>query len=149
MDRGRPVPLTRRLAARVFFVAAIAVQLFFVIRGYRDPHKHFAFQPFNESSTWRADIYRVLPDGRRVSVRDGWFGYRWGDLVRARGLGSPWTKRHADYGIAATLDLLQKALDWVATHTPRDPETVRLEADVVYERNRHGEVTVRLTSRPR
>ena len=74
-----PTIHVRRLAARVFFVGAIAVQLFFVVRGYRDPHKHFAFQPFNESSTWRAEIYRVLAGGRRVSLRDGWAGYRWAE----------------------------------------------------------------------
>jgi len=137
------------MLSRLFFVAVIVAQVWFVIRGYRDPHKHFAFQPFNESSTWSADIVRVLPDGRRVSIRDGWHGYRWPDLVRARGLAWPWSKNHADSGIASTLDFLQKALDWVATHTPRDHEAVRLEADIVYSRNRGDEVKVRLVSRDR
>src|SRR5262245_29589402 len=92
----------RAIAARVFFFTVIAAQSWFVIRGYRDPHKHFAFQPFSESSTWRAEIVRVLRDGRRVSIRGGWEGYRWEQLVRGRGLDWPWTKHNADYGVAAT-----------------------------------------------
>ena len=140
---------TRAIAARLCFVTVVAGQVALVIAGYHDPHRRFAFQPFNESSTWRAEIVRVLPDGRRLSIRDGWHGYRWEELVRARGLGHPWSKQHASYGVDATLDLLGQALDYVATHTPRDRETVRLEAQVVHERNRHGEVRTTLVSRDR
>lgn len=139
----------RGIAARVFFVAVIVTQVWLVVRGYGDPHRRFAFQPFSESSTWRAEIVRVLRDGRRLSIRDGWHGYRWEQMVRTRGLGRPWGKHPAEYGIASTLDFLGKALDWVAVHTPRDRETVRLEARVVYERNRHGEVETVLVSRDR
>jgi hypothetical protein len=144
------VPATARaIAARVVFATVVIGQTALLIRGYGDPHRRFAFQPFNESSTWRAEIVRVLPDGRRVSVRDGWHGYRWEELVRARGLGRPWGKQQAAYGVDATLDFLQRALDWVATHTPRDRETVRLEAEVIHERNRGGERRTTLTSRDR
>lgn len=139
----------RGIAARVFFVTAVVVQIYFVIRGYWDPHKHFSFQPFNESSTWRAEIFRVMPDGSRRSIRHGWEGYRWGDLVRERGLGHPWVMHHADSGAGSTIDFLQSALDWVADHTPRDRVTVRLEADVVYNLNRRGEVYTYLRSRDR
>jgi hypothetical protein len=139
----------RRIAAQIFFVAVVVTQLYFVVRGYWDPHKHFAFQPFNESSTWRAEIVRVLPDGRRVSIRHGWHGYRWEELVRERGLGAPWHMQHADSGVGSTVDFLQRALDWVADHTPRDRETVRFEAVVTYNLNRRGEVDTHLRSRDR
>lgn len=138
----------RGAAARLVFATVILGQAWFVVAGYRDPHRRFAFQPFNESSTWRADIVRVLRDGRRVSIRDGWDGYRWEELVRGP-LARPWHKQHASYGVAATLDFLGEALDYVAAHTPRDREAVRLEARVVFERNRHGEQTTTLSSRER
>ena len=60
---------------RLLFVAVVVLQLYFIHRGYDDPHKHFAFQPFNESDKWKAKIVRVTADGRRISVRKPWFGY--------------------------------------------------------------------------
>jgi hypothetical protein len=138
----------RRLARRVVFVAVVATQITFVVAGYRDPHRHFAFQPFNESSTWRADVVRVLADGRRVSIREPWHGYRWEELVRGP-LARPWVKQQAKYGVDSTLAFLAAALDYVATHTPRDAETVRLEARVISERNRGGETATTLVSRDR
>ncbi|MDP9189677.1 MAG: hypothetical protein M3O25_10555, partial [Actinomycetota bacterium] len=70
-------------------VAVVVVQLGFVARGYWSDHKEFAFQMFPESSTWRADVIRVTADGRRVPVERSWSGYRWDEMVRARGLRYP------------------------------------------------------------
>lgn len=65
------------------FVAAVLLgQAALLVRGYSDPHKLFAFQPFNESSTWRADVVRVTVDGRRIPIEHEWpGGYRWDELV--------------------------------------------------------------------
>ena len=107
----------------------LAVQVGFAMNGYRDPHKFFAFQPFNESSTWRADIVRVTSSGERVPIDGGWAGYTWNELVDMSALQGPSGTRHAYMGVGATIDFLDEALDWVATHTPDDRETRYLEAD--------------------
>ena len=79
-------PRWRRRLVAGFIIAVLTVQLGFAINGYRDPHKFFAFQPFNESSTWQADIVRVTWDGERGADRR-----RMGriQLGRARRHGSP------------------------------------------------------------
>ena len=123
-----------RLAAACFLVA-VAGQVAFALNGYRDPHKFFAFQPFNESSTWQADIVRVTRDGERVPVDEPWSGYDWNDLVDMSALQNPGGLRHAYMGVDATLDFLDEALDWVAANTPADRETRYLEATVTYHRN--------------
>lgn len=125
-----------RRALRVLTIAGVwSLQLGFVVAAYDNPQKHFGYQPFSESSTWEATIVRVLRDGRRVDVRDGW-SYEWGAMVRGRGLDRPWHEHHAASGVDATLERLQAALDWVATHTPEDTETRYLEAEVRTVRNR-------------
>jgi hypothetical protein len=111
-------------------LAVVALQLFFVARGYWADHKEFAFQMFPESSTWRADVVRVTADGRRVPLEQPWSGYRWDQLVRDRGLSSPEFRHHADAGLDNQLAFLRAALDWVAGNTPRDRETRYLEARV-------------------
>lgn len=123
---------------RLFFAGVVGLQIFFIVRAYHDPHVHFGYQPFNESSTWRAEIVRVTVDGRRLSVRDGW-QYDWNDLVRDR-VDHPFDLGHADSGVDSTLVFLQHALDWVADHTPEDRETLYLEAHVTYFRNTRGPV---------
>jgi hypothetical protein len=138
-----PRPRWRRRLVKGFVVGVLAVQLGFAINGYRDPHKFFAFQPFNESSTWRADIVRVTWDGERLPIDDGWAGYRWSSLVDMPALNGYARTRHASYGVDATLAYLDDALDWVATHTPADQDTRYLEATVTYHRNTRGpDVTV-------
>lgn len=127
-----------RVARRVVMGLAIGLQVFFIVRAYDDPHTHFGYQPFNESSIWRADLYRVTADGQRISIRDGWFGYRWEEMVTQRGLGQPYALHHADSGVDSTVDFLEKALDYVADHTPNDSESIYLEADVTYFRNTYG-----------
>ncbi len=119
----------------MFVVAVLAVQVGFALNGYRDPHKYFAFQPFNESSTWQADIVRVTWDGRRVPIEGGWAGYQWNELVGLPALRNPSQERHASNGVAATVDYLDEALDWVAVHTPDDTETRYFEATVTTVRN--------------
>ena len=120
----------RIVGRRVVVVSVLAAQVFFVARGYWSDHKEFAFQMFPESSTWRAEVIRVTADGRRVPISEPWSGYRWGELVTARGLSSPGIRRHADAGLDNQLAFLDAALDWVAGHTPRDTETQYLEAIV-------------------
>jgi hypothetical protein len=132
------------------FVGVVALQVFFVARGYWSDHKEFGYQMFPESSTWRADIVRVLPDGQRVPVEEPWAGYRWAALVRDRGLQAPIVRHHADAGIDNQLAFLRDALDYVATHTPRDTRTRYLEARVTYWHNAHAAqvVTYRSVARP-
>jgi hypothetical protein len=128
----------RRRAITGFVVAVLGVQVGFLLNGYRDPHKFFAFQPFNESSTWQADIVRVTWSGERIPVDRDWFGYEWDELVDIAALRSPHRLRHAYMGVGATVDYLDEALDWIATHTPADPETRYLEATVTTYRNTRG-----------
>jgi hypothetical protein len=139
-----------RIAGRRLVVATVIVlQLGFVVRGYTSDHREFAFQMFDESTDWRADIVRVTHDGRRVPIDDDWSGYRWNGLVNTRGLWDPQTKHHADAGIDNQLAFLDSALDYVATHTPRDTETQYLEATVTYWRNAHDPEVVVLRSTDR
>jgi hypothetical protein len=131
-------PRWRRRLVKAFVAGVLAAQIALAINGYRDPHKFFAFQPFNESSTWSAEIVRVTWDGERWPVDEGWAGYRWSTLVDMPALTGYSRTRHASYGIGATVSFLDDALDWVATHTPADHETRYLEATVTYHRNTRG-----------
>jgi len=126
------VSRTPVVVRRVVFVGVVVLQLTFVARGYWSDHKEFAFQMFPEASTWKAEIVRVLRDGRVVAVDDGWNGYQWSALVRDRYLQFPGVRHHADSGVDSQLAFLRAALDWVAAHTPDDDETRYLEADVTY-----------------
>jgi hypothetical protein len=114
----------------VVVLSVVVLQLGLIARGYWSDHKEFAFQMFPESSTWRANVVRVTADGRRIPVERGWDGYRWEELVRDRGLSYPAVRHHADAGLDNQLAFLAAALDWVATHTPRDRETRYLQATV-------------------
>ena len=118
------------MGRRVIVLAVVLLQLGFVARGYWADHKQFAFQMFPESSTWRASLFRVTADGERVPIDRPWFGYRWEDMVRDRGLRYPQYRHHADAGLDNQLAFLRAALDWVASNTPRDHETRYLEARV-------------------
>jgi hypothetical protein len=120
---------------RVIVLAVVLLQLGFIARGYWADHKEFAFQMFPESSTWRASLFRVTADGERVPIDRPWFGYRWEDMVRDRGLSYPQYRHHADAGLDNQLAFLRSALDWVAANTPRDHETRYLEARVTAWRN--------------
>ena len=144
-------PQWRRRAAAAFVALVLLVQVGFALNGYRDPHKFFAFQPFNESSTWRADVVRVTWDGDRVPVQEDWAGYDWDTLVDMAALRGPDRLRHAYMGVGATVDFLDDALDWVATHTPADRSTRYLEAEVTYFENTRGphHVVLRSVERPR
>ena len=123
--------------ARLLVVAAwMVVSLLAITAGYRGTSPVLAWQMFPEASTWQASIVRVVADGSEIDVRQPWpGGYRWELLVAARGLGAPFRESDAAYGVAATLDGLQQALDWVAKNTPRDGETQRLVATVTYRHN--------------
>ena len=118
------------MGRRVIVLAVVLLQLGFIARGYWADHKEFAFQMFPESSTWRASLFRVTADGERVPIDRPWFGYRWEDMVRDRGLSYPQYRHHADAGLDNQLAFLRAALDWVAANTPRDHETRYLEARV-------------------
>ena len=135
---------------RWFAAGVVVVQLGLVANGYRDPHNYFAFQPFNESSTYAVELVRVLDDGRRVPVHDGrWEGYDWNEMVGWRALQSPWHQRHAFSGVDAVVDFLDHALDWMADHTPNDRDTRYLEATVTYYRNARGPHAVVIRSHER
>jgi hypothetical protein len=133
----------------VVFVGVVVLQLAFVARGYWSDHREFAFQMFPESSTWRADVVRVLDDGRHVPVEQPWDGYRWDALVRDRYLQAPSSRHHADGGVDNQLAFIRAALDYVATHTPRDGDTRYLEARVTYWHNTDDPQSVALRSRDR
>jgi hypothetical protein len=139
----------RVIGRRVIVAAVVALQLGFVVRGYHSAHKEFAYQMFAESTDWRADVVRVTTSGRRVPVEQPWSGYQWGDLVRDRGLYDPATRHHADASLDNQLAFLHEALDYVATHTPRDTETAYLEATVTYWKDAHPPKVVVLRSEPR
>lgn len=112
-------------------VVAVVLQLYFIVRGYSGPHKHFAFQPFNEFDVWHAEIVRVAYRGARISVTQPWAGNSWATLVGGdRGLDRSSIGEPASSGIRSTLIFLQRALDYVAAHTPRDRETYYYEATV-------------------
>lgn len=143
-------PAWRVRTAQIFFVVVLLAQAGLILRGYHDPHKFFGYQPFNESDTWQADLWRVTADGERVPIVDGrWSGYDWDDLVGVPRLRGPERLRHASSGAAATLDFLDEALDWVAAHTPDDTETRHLEAEVTWYRNSRGPFTTVLRSEAR
>ena len=118
------------MGRRVIVLAVVLLQLGFIARGYWADHKEFAFQMFPESSTWRASLFRVTADGERLPIDRPWFGYRWEDMVRDRGLSYPQYRHHADAGLDNQLAFLRSALGWVAANTPRDHETRYLEARV-------------------
>ena len=136
----------RRRAIGAVIVGALTAQVGLAINGYRDAHKLFAFQMFNEASTWQAEIVRVTWSGERLPIADDWAGYDWNELVHIPALRSPWRLRHASYGVAATVDFLDEALDWVATHTPLDTETRYIEATVTTFENAHAPTVTVLRS---
>jgi hypothetical protein len=135
------------VARRAAAIAIVSAQLVLIVRAYLAPIDTFGFQMFPESSQWEADIFRVLADGSRIDVREPWPGdYRWEAMVDARGLGAASARHHADAGLAATLRLLDAALDWVAANTPDDHETVRLVAVVTLVDNGRSPTEVVLES---
>ena len=69
--------------------AVVLLQLGFVARGYTSAHKEFAYQMFNESTDWRADIVRVTRAGDRIPIDEDWSEYQWSALVDTRGLFDP------------------------------------------------------------
>lgn len=139
-------PRRRVLARRIVVATVVVLQLAFVARGYVADHKEFAFQMFPESSTWQADIVRVTADGRRIPITEPWAGYRWAELAPVRGLSTPSRRRHADAGLDNQLAFLDAALDYVARNTPRDTETLYLEAVVTAWHNTDEPETIVLRS---
>jgi hypothetical protein len=139
----------RRRAAKVVFVTALVVQGSLLVRGGADPHKLFGFRPFNESDTWKADIVRVHSDGTRVPVGDGTWVYDWDELIGTPNLRQIDHLRHASDGARASVDFLERALDWAIDHIPDDAETVALEATVTVFHNTRGPEVVVVRSRER
>lgn len=143
-------PRWRARLVRGFVAVVLLGHALLLVRGYSDPHKLFAFQPFNESSTWRADVVRVTVDGRRVPIEEPWpGGYDWDELVRWGVVERPGTMRHAYSGLGASLDFFAESLDWVADHTPDDTETLYLEARTEAYRNTRGPEVLVLRSAAR
>ncbi|MGH2838937.1 MAG: hypothetical protein ACRDJY_11415, partial [Thermoleophilaceae bacterium] len=133
----------------IVVVGVVGAQLFFVARGYWSDHKEFAFQMFPESSTWSADVVRVTADGRRIPVETPWAGYRWHELVPNVSLSYPSIRRHATAGLDNQLAYLESALDWVADNTPRDDQTLYLEARVTSWHNADPPESSVIRSHPR
>jgi hypothetical protein len=125
----------RRVGAAVTLIAAVVLHASLIINGGSDPHKRFGFRPFAESDTWQAEIVRVTSSGERLAIDDGTWPYEWNDLIGAVELRSPWRIRHANGGARTTVDLLDRALDWLVENTPDDPMTVRYEARVTVVHN--------------
>jgi hypothetical protein len=134
--------------AKVALVAALVLHGGLLVRGGSDPHKLFGFRPFNESDAWRADIVRVTAAGERRPIDDGTWDHDWDELVATNKLLSPGRARHASAGADATIDFLERALDWVVV-TVDDADTVALEATVIVHRNTRGPEVVELRSRSR
>jgi hypothetical protein len=128
----------RRAVAKSVLVGAVAVQIALIARGAGDPHKLFAFRPFNESDTWQVEIVRLLDDGSRRPVDDGTWVYDWDELVGTRKLQRIDRLRHASAGAPASIDFLERALDWALDHIPDDPDTVAFEATVEVFHNSRG-----------
>jgi len=136
-------PHRHRRLVTGFVAALLTIQVGFAINGYRDPHKFFAFQPFHESSTWRADIVRVTWDGERLPVEGGWAGYDWNELVDTAALQHPWRTRHAYIGGRRHYRLPRSGSRLIAANTPDDLDTRFLEATVTsFENTRGPTVTV-------
>lgn len=125
----------RRFVAAGVFVGALLLHALLLVRGGSDPHKLFGFRPFNESDVWQAEIVRIHADGSRHAVDDGTWQYDWDQLVgvpKLQGLGG---FRHAAAGAPASIDFLDRAMDWVLENIPDDPDTVALEATVTVIHN--------------
>lgn len=133
---------------RVLLVVAwVAVSSTAIVMGYWSTSPVLAWQMFPEASTMEISVTRVTSSGERIDIDAPWpGGYRWSDLVEARGLGVTGTEIDAAYGVEASLEALHHALDWVATHTPDDHETRLLEAEVTYRHNDDPPRTVVLRS---
>jgi hypothetical protein len=138
---------SRRLGAAAILVGAVLLHALLIVNGGSDPHKRFGFRPFNESDTWSAEIVRVTADGDRIAVDDGTWAYDWNEIVAVAKLSSPGRTRHANGGARATVDLLGRALDWLADNTPDDPDTRRYEATVTVVHNAGPSLRVELVGK--
>lgn len=137
------VQLWRRLVVVVFVVVSLAA----AVAGQLGTSRVFAWQMFPESSTRHAVIERVTTDGRRIDISLEWpGGYRWDELASGSGVGDVVDGGPASYGVAVTTERMQRALDWVATHTPHDHETVRIEAALWTSHNGRPETLTTLVS---
>ena len=85
---------------------------------------------FPESSTWGADIVRVTVDGGADPDRRAVGGVPLGGAGADSWPRYPGVRHHADAGLDNQLAFLDAALDWVANNTPRDRQTLYLEATV-------------------
>ena len=128
----------RTLFAGLYLAAQVGLVLTSALR----PDGVFSFQMFNESSTIKIQV------GRRVSTPTGerTVPVPWNDRVKDPILGTLGREVHASYGVDAQLFRLQKALDDVASHMPRDTETVALVAVVEVRRNGRPPVVRHLES---
>jgi hypothetical protein len=132
--------------AKIVLVGALTVHGVLLVRGESDPHKLFGFRPFNESDSWRFDVVRVHADGSRHPVGDGTWAYEWNELIGANKLLGEGRLRHASAGAPASVDFLERALDWAVSNIPDDEDTVALEAEVTIYRNGRGPDEIELRS---
>ena len=146
--------------ARIVFAGGwIALQASLVLTGGLRADRVFSFRMFNEASTVRVRLSRVVDvSGAEalVPVDDGEWSARDRDgvahdvhfderVIDARFATFDQTI-HAAYGVEAHLARLQAALDFVAKNTPNDAETRALVADVRVRKNGRDPYVVRLWS---
>lgn len=135
-------PVWRSRGAKCVLVAALLIHASLLLRGGSDPHKLFGFRPFNESDTWSVEIVSVTHSGERAPVDDE----LWESLIghfKLRGLDRA---RHASAGASASIDFLDRALDWAVEGLPPTSDIVTFEATATVYRNTRGPETIFVTS---
>lgn len=129
-----------------------------IVRGHFVTSKHFAFWMFPEATYFKANLSRLLLDGREVTTSDGSWAvrtgsgkveYHWQDFVsgyKLDRLGS-WERSKGTFD--DTVKYFQAALDYVAERIPDDKVTDRLVMTIRYERAGGRERVMVLESLPR
>ncbi|MCZ6676142.1 MAG: hypothetical protein O7E52_02710 [Candidatus Poribacteria bacterium] len=134
----------RQFGILTFCTAYLLIQAAFIIQAHFAIDKRFGFWMFAESSRYKAELYRLLKDGRLVKTRNGkWsvragdgqkVSYSWQHYVRDFGLRNLEKLKRARVGMEVTLKYLQYALNYVIDRMPEDQETVKLVLKVQYKK---------------
>jgi len=141
-----------RTAFAALFLAGQAALI--ATAGLRADHS-YAFRMFEESSTVRVRVFRVLDDGGLLPVEnEAWEArdcagaphrFAWGDYVRWPAPSRLDTTVLAPYGVAAALAEARGAVEWIAAHTRDDCQTLAWRAEVTTRRNGARAETVTFT----
>ena len=155
--------LTNAQRRRALFILGfcalyLGVQLFMIVHAHFTPNKHFGFWMFPESTSFEANLVRVLNDGSEIKTRkgswtvqtdDGPVSYQWNSFVQGYRL-----DRLGDWGRCKgsfndTVKYFQAALDYVADRIPEDASTARLVLKVRYRRAGGPQEFIVIESKPR